>query len=104
MRIDSRPPPIIQSPERGEVKALTAVYEVKPVAEEDRARQETPLHHQDEHLAPRQHQQRRFTQDRRIMCRRVLKQAVLIELRSGVDRRKAEQRDGEVRFHIDERV
>ena len=101
MRIDSQLPPIITVKDRREVKGLTAVFAIKPVAEEERAPQETETHHDVEHTPPYQTEQRGYEVDRRKICRRVSKQAVLIELRSGVDRRRVDQRDGDVRIHID---
>jgi hypothetical protein len=41
-------------------------------------------------------------EDRRKLCRRVSHQAVLIELRSGIDRRRHNLREGVIAEHIDE--
>jgi hypothetical protein len=41
-------------------------------------------------------------EERRKLCRRVTHQAVLIELRSGIDRRRHDLREGAVADHIDE--
>ena len=83
---------------------MTAVYVVKPVAEGDRAQQDRKPHHDAARAPPRLYEQRGSIPDRRKMCRRVGKQVVLIERRSGVDRRKVVQRDGDVRTHIDEQA
>jgi len=101
MRIDNQPPPINTVKERREVQGLTAVYVVKPVVEQSYSQQQSEPRHAAEQTSPRQIEQRGYEVDRRKLCRRVSKQAVLIELRSGVDRRKLDQRDGDVRIHID---
>lgn len=101
MRIDSQPPPIIAVKERREVKGPTAVFAIKPVAEEERSHQEAGKHRDTQGTSPYQTEQRGYVVDRRKLCRRVSKQAVLIELRSGVDRRRVDQRDGDERIHID---
>lgn len=101
MRIDNQPPPINTVRERREVKGLTAVYVVKPVVEEAHPQQQSPSRHEAERDPPRQIEQRGYEVDRRKICRRVSKQAVLIELRSGRDRRRVDQREGDVRIHID---
>lgn len=104
MRIDNQPPPISASKERRVVQGLTAVYGVKPVTVEEKLPQHEARRHDVFTPIPPPVEQRGYVQDRRKLCRRVSKQAVLIELRSGVDRRKAEQRDGDMRIHIDERA
>lgn len=104
MRIDNQPRPVSPGKERRVVQGLTAVYGVKPVTVEapppgDAAqRRDVPV------APPPPVEQRAHAPDRRKLCRRVSKQAVLIELRSGVDRRKADQHAGDVRTHIDEQA
>jgi len=47
-------------------------------------------------------EQRLFSEDRRKVCRRVKHQAVIIELRSGIDRRRHNLRGSDQHDHIDE--
>lgn len=104
MRIDSQPSPIIATPERHEVKGVTAVHAVKPVSVGAREVPDVIYHRETEQQSPEygRAEKRGYSEDRRKLTRRVSKQAVLIELRSGVDRRRVDQRDGDVRIHIDE--
>jgi hypothetical protein len=104
MRIDSQPSPIIATPERHEVKGVTSVHVVKPVSVDGREVPDVIYHRETERQAPKYEgaEKRGHGEERRKLTRRVSKQAVLIELRSGVDRRRVDQRDGDVRIHIDE--
>lgn len=101
MRIDNPPPLVSPVKDRREVRGLTSVPAVKAVGEEGQARQQAAARQETERTSPPPAEQRGVVLDRRKVCRRVRKQAVLIELRSGVDRRKVDQRDGDVRIHID---
>ena len=53
-------------------------------------------------------QERRYDQhvygERRIYCRRIEHLPILIELRSGIERRRHNQREGDVTEHIDVEV
>jgi len=73
---------------------LTSVHpHTKPPADEG--------HHENEHRIGSQVPSDVPVEDRRKACRRVNHQAVLIELRSGVDRRHHNLREGDVADHID---
>lgn len=107
MRIDSKPPPIVPMPERREIKGVSAVHAVKPIAIDAYQVQNAALHGQHEPPVrenPQLPEHRNDGEDRRKMCRRVKKQAVLMELRTGVDRRRRNLRDTDTREHIDEQV
>lgn len=97
--------PAIQSPAATpatrEVKALSGVHAVKPVQVEDAA----PTA-----VAPGLHAQYQGKQsglpaeDRRKTCRRSGNQKVLLELRSGLDRRQHDLLAGGAAEHIDEQA
>jgi hypothetical protein len=101
MRIDNQPPPISTRKERRVVQGPSAVYGVKPVTVEEKLPADESQRRDVPAVPSSTVEHRSDAQDRRRLCRRVSKQAVLIELRSGVDRRKHDQRDGDVRIHID---
>lgn len=88
-------------PTTREVKALSAVHAVKPVQVGDAA----PTA-----VAPRLHAQDQARQpglpveDRRHACRRIANHKVLLELRSGRDRRQHNLLAGGTVEHIDEQV
>ena len=103
MRIDNQPSPISTTPDRREVKGVTSVHAVKPVSVDARELPDVLYHRETERQVPKYVgvEKRGYREERRKLCRRVGKQAVLIELRSGVDRRRVEQRAGDVHIHID---
>ena len=98
-----------RSPDARQVMGLSAAYAVKPVHPG-----EHPLAYV-EHLKAHPELTHPIEQDhrhvpveivpveeRRKACRRVSHQHVLIELRSGIDRRHHNLREGDVAEHIDE--
>ena len=106
MRLIPSLPPVTTGPkDTRQVGGLTATHAVKPVApvnhpvpniepqtaHQQPARPVPPLHHRAEPLV-----------DRRKICRRVSHQPVLVELRSGIERRRHRTREGDLIDHIDE--
>lgn len=102
------PPVATKGPNSRQVTGLTAALAVRPVhpgehpvpyVEQLKAHQET--------VHSIEQQQRKLpvenvpVEDRRKACRRVSHQAVLIELRSGIDRRHHNLLEGDVAEHID---
>jgi len=102
------PPVATTSPNTRHVMGLTAALAVKPVhpsehpvpyVEQLKAHQEAAhpvepqLSYVPAEIVP--------VEDRRKACRRVAHQAVLIELRSGIDRRHHNLIEGDVAEHID---
>ena len=105
MRIVPSIPPATKSPNTRQVGGLTAIHSVKPVQLQEQAvtgagqqfvRQEAArlVEHQ-------RHREGPF-EDRRKVCRRVGQQAVLVDMRSGLDRRRRNQREDDQVDHIDE--
>ena len=95
--------PPTTSPDTRTVRGLSATHAVKPVhpleqpvpyVENNTAQQEAL------HAVERQYRNVPLV-DRRKACRRLLHQPVLIELRSGIDRRHHNLREGDVAEHID---
>jgi len=104
MRYVSSMPPVTTGTTTRQVKGLFAAPAVKPVYP-----REQPIPYTGQHMAPQEtahpavQQYRSATfEDRRKTCRRVSHQAVLVELRSGIDRRRRNLREGDVVEHIDE--
>ena len=100
-------PPVTKSPNTRQVGGLTAIHSVKavqfeeaavPVVEQQSVQQETArlVEQQRHHEGP--------FEDRRKYCRRVAQQAVLEDLRSGLDRRRHNLRADGLVDHIDETV
>jgi len=107
MRFVSSLPPVSMSPTTRQVGALTRIDAVKPISSGDQAvptvgqqapRQETTP------LVKQQYQRAEPFEDRRKICRRVSQQPVLVELRSGPDRRRHNMRADDLVDHIDETV
>ncbi|MEI7842130.1 MAG: hypothetical protein WCI39_03770 [Gallionellaceae bacterium] len=102
MRYVTDIPTATRSPFIRQVTGLAAVYAVKPVHPRDQ-----PIENIDRHAAlqPELHQveqhRDQVATDRRKACRRLNHQQVLIELRSGIDRRHHNVREGDVVEHID---
>lgn len=99
-------PSTTASPTTRQVKGLSAAQAVKPVF----SREQPVLPHVEPHavhqepvrpVAQQQHRTVAF-EDRRKACRRVSHQPVLVELRSGIDRRRHNLREGDMTEHIDE--
>lgn len=107
MRYVSSIPPVATSPDTHQVKGLSAAYAVKPVYPREQpipyVEQHTALH-QDAHLVEQDRQRDMPLEDRRKACRRVHHQSVLVELRSGIDRRHHNLREGDIVEHIDEQA
>ncbi len=93
-------PPATTSPATRPVKELTGVQAVKPV--HPREPESAPLRHE---VVPAAYPQGSLpAEDRRKACRRIRNQKVLIELRSGLDRRQHNLMEGGVADHIDEKA
>jgi hypothetical protein len=105
MRYVSSIPPMPSSPDTRLVVGLTAINVVRPVRARDpelpQAGQNT-LRHDEIHSTNQQGQDNVPFEERRKLCRRVSHQHVLVELRSGVDRRKHNLRGEGPAEHIDE--
>lgn len=99
--------PATTSPDTRPVRGLSATHAVKPVHPRE---QIVPVieHHavHREAAQPAEPQPRRDVnaEERRKVCLRVSHQPVLVEFRSGVDRRRHNLRAGDVVEHIDEKV
>ena len=104
MRYVSSIPPVTASPRTRQVEALTAVHAVRPVHAPLQVVPYVELNTVQQKTSPvvEQHHRDMPVADRRKYCRRVKHQAVLVELRSGIDRRHHNLRDGDVVEHIDE--
>jgi hypothetical protein len=102
MRYVTDIPPATSHSFTRQVTGLSAVYAVKPIHARDQpienidhqAALQTELHQVEQQRGPSE-------VDRRKACRRLQHQQVLIELRSGVDRRHHNVREGDVVEHID---
>ena len=103
------PPPITVGKEGLEVKALTQVKAARPV----QARTLPPLVLQqptllEEASDPVELEENRhdshFHGERRMYCRRIEQLPILVELRSGIDRRRHKRRDVDETEHIDVKV
>jgi len=84
---------------------VTAIHAVKPVVVNAYEVHDVVLHRQHQpptHEIPRSPEQRVEGEERRKICRRVKQQAVLIEFRSGIDRRRQNLRGTDLHDHIDE--
>jgi len=105
MRYVSSIPPVTTSQRTREVSALSAVHSVKAV----HAPLQTvpyvefnPTHQGSVPLVEQHLHQDVPKLDRRNFCRRVSLQSVLVELRSGIDRRHHNLFNGDIVEHIDE--
>lgn len=86
-----------------EMKDMVDMRAVTPVQPREPVVQAAVPHRQHEHQL--QYERREAQQEeRRRACRRVSYQPVLIELRSGVERRRHNLREGDIVEHIDEKV
>jgi hypothetical protein len=107
MRYVSTIPPVSSSPINRQVTALSAIQAVSPVHTPVRIFPLRAPNSQNQSAVPYVEQQLHRempTVDRRKYCRRVSHQAVLVELRSGIDRRHHNVLAGDVVEHIDETV
>lgn len=107
MRIVPSLPPVTKSPNTRQVGGLTAIHSVKavhlpeqsvPNVEHQSVQQEAAR------LAELQRHHEGPFEERRKVCRRVKHQPVPEELRSGIERRRHNLREGDVVDHIDEVV
>ena len=108
MRYVTSIPPAATSPNTRQVMGLSAALAVKPVhpREQPVPYVEHSTAHQDiAHSAEQSHREVPVenvpVEDRRKACRRLVHQHVLIELRSGIDRRHHNLIEGDVAEHID---
>lgn len=108
MRYVSSIPPVSTSSGTRQVRALSSVHAVKPVHTREQVIPYIPAikAHQEPTVLLDEILKKRVAtfEDRRKLCRRVTHQTVLIELRSGIDRRRHNLREGAVADHIDETV
>jgi len=107
--VPSLAPTIAVTKDDSEVEALTAVKAVKPVQPrtlpplvvQPRARPKASpdiTEQQDRRLDVHVHR------ERRIYCRRIEHLPVLVEMRSGFDRRRHNQRGDDMTEHVDEKI
>ena len=105
MRYVSSIPPATTSPNTRRVGGLTAIYSVKAVQLQEQSVpkvEQQAVHEEAARLAELQRHREALFVDRRKVCRRVKHQPVLEELRSGVERRRHNLREGDTVDHIDE--
>jgi hypothetical protein len=108
MRYVSSIPPVSGSSTTRQLRALSPVHAVNPVHTPEQVIPYVPapaarVHHEPTLSLVEQSMKRvAAKEDRRIFCRRVIHQTVLMELRSGIDRRRINLREGAVVDHIDE--
>lgn len=102
MRFASSIPPATPTTEPRQVASLIGVHAVKPVQERAQPEVESAAA-REEALRRIEEQQRRNlpAQDRRKYCRRAQNLPVLVELRSGVDRRRHNLFEGGADKHVD---
>lgn len=107
--VPSLPPPVTGVGAGLEVKALVGIKRVKPVQArtlpplvvQPHARHETPAvtaGKEEKRHDPHVHG------ERRIYCRRIEHLPILVELRSGMDRRRHNQRADDITEHVDVKV
>lgn len=99
MRYVNNLPPVYVGLGGRQVKGVVHAREVRPVERHDDAVQEAAQQEQHDH---QQHAANDQLQDRRKACRRTAHQPVLVELRSGLERRHHNLFPGDVADHIDE--
>jgi hypothetical protein len=108
MRYVSSISPVLTSSTSRQVRALSSVQAVKPVHTPEQFIPYVPAirAHQESTVSVAGILKKRVSsfEDRRKLCRRVTHQTVLIELRSGIDRRRHNLREGATVDHIDETV
>lgn len=99
--------PAATSPDARQVRGLYPVQAVQPVHPPGQPVpyvEHNAAYQQAAYPVGRQDQRGELAEDRRKACRRVAHQAVLIELRSGIDRRRHNLREGDMAEHIDEQA
>ncbi len=93
------------SPITRQVKGLVAAHAVRPVFPPEQsapAVEQPAVTRQVQQQVERQQYRAVPFEERRKICRRVSHQPVLVELRSGIERRHHNLRDGDIVDHIDE--
>ena len=106
MRYVSSIPPVATGPNSRLVSGLSAVHAVKPVHSREPAVdqvEQQAKHEEKQGNGLAGHRDEPF-EERRKACRRILKQKVLIELRTGVERRQHDRLGNAPIGHIDETV
>jgi len=107
MRYVTSLPPVPTSPNTRQPQGLTRIHAVKPVPTDEEAvpsvQSQAPRQVPLPPVKP-QYQRAEPFEDRRKICRRVNHLPVLVELRSGIERRKHRTRTGDLIDHIDEKV
>lgn len=87
-----------------EVTPYAAIHSVRRVGQDERV-PEPPLHKQTEPAqVERQPDVERLGEDRRKMCRRIYHIPVMLDTRSGIERRKDSRREGDPVAHMDREV
>jgi hypothetical protein len=107
MRYVTNLPPVPTSPNTRQPQGLTHIHAVKPVPTDKEAVPSVQQQAQRQVPTPpvkQQYQRAEPFEDRRKICRRMSHQPVLVELRSGIERRKRRTRNGDLIDHIDEKV
>ena len=107
MRFVSSLPPATPSPVSRQVRKVAAATAVKPVFPPEQPGpnvEPVVAHPETAHLTEQNHQRAEPFEDRRKTCRRVSHQPVLVDLRSGPDRRRHNLRESDLVEHIDEVV
>lgn len=107
MRYVSEIKPVTTGPNSSLVSGLSSVHAVKPIhSREQTVFQVTALHgkHKEVVEADQERATRLPVEDRRTACRRIHNQKVLIELRSGIDRRHHDLLGDHATEHIDEKA
>lgn len=107
--VPSLPPPMpAGGPERGEeLNEVTAVKKVKDALEQPAATPTARLHAGHESpsgsdVATEKRHAEGELAERRIFCRRIGHQSILVELRATADRRRRKQRKNDLSDHVDE--
>ena len=96
--------PAVDYVEGREVKRVNSVRALKSVSGGEQIAL-VAEHPHGAYVPPVKHEERReVMEERRKACRRVSHQPVLLELRSGVERRHHNLREGDIVEHIDEKV
>ena len=103
MRFSDNLPPVIPTPADSRVPGLSAVYAAKPVHARDPGTDHSASRAGHKAI-PANDLPAPPDADRRLACRRIRQQKVLIELRSGGDRRQHNLLQGGIADHIDERA
>ena len=96
-------PPATTSPNTRQVRGLSASNAVLPVYPREQPVPIEPIavHREAVRQVVQQQQRAEPFEDRRKTCRRVSHQPVLVELRSGFDRRRHNQRESDIVEHVD---